>query len=245
MTLAKDRLGRIGTSSGRKSDRRNLSDLNMEKNMYKEFLNPKSMLTPGIAGSLTMLITNTLASQFSLPPNYTGLVISFMFGLVVLVSTVTIAWLRIVLYILNSLLIFSVALGTNHVGAGVAKPVRVSNDNLVSDPAIGSPFLAYVKLSVSKAFFPNWLDGTVPRRKELLSTVAKLNDEEAKKVLSVLGIDVKDLGNMKTALEKTVEFARTADQINQLEAAVNWADNATQKKWNSEYIIREKKGPGE
>jgi len=51
--------------------------------MHVEFLNPKSMLTPGLAGSTTMFITNVLAAQFSLPPNFTGLFISFAFGLVV------------------------------------------------------------------------------------------------------------------------------------------------------------------
>jgi len=38
----------------------------------KEFFNPKSMLTPGLCGGVTMLITNALAAQFDAPPNYTG-----------------------------------------------------------------------------------------------------------------------------------------------------------------------------
>jgi hypothetical protein len=68
----------------------------------------------------TMLITNVLASNFSLPPNYTGLIISLLFGLIVFAATATeIWWLRMVLYLLNSLIIFSVALGANQ--AGVAK----------------------------------------------------------------------------------------------------------------------------
>ena len=48
-----------------------------------EFLNPKSMVTPGIAGAMTMMITNTLHQQFGAPVNWTGLTISFVIGLIV------------------------------------------------------------------------------------------------------------------------------------------------------------------
>ena len=49
----------------------------------REFLNPKAALTPGIAGGLTMLITNTLHLHFALPPQFVGLGISFLFALLV------------------------------------------------------------------------------------------------------------------------------------------------------------------
>jgi len=40
---------------------------------FAEFLNPNSMITPGAAGAITMVITNTLCQQFAqLPLNYTG-----------------------------------------------------------------------------------------------------------------------------------------------------------------------------
>ena len=50
-----------------------------------DFLNPESMITPGVAGGITMTITNTLTSQFSLPGRWTALAISFLRGLLVLV----------------------------------------------------------------------------------------------------------------------------------------------------------------
>lgn len=83
----------------------------------KDFLNPKSMVTPGVAGAMTMMITNTLHQQFSLPANWTGLAISFLVGLIVFAAS-TVPWpQRCAFYLINSLIIFSVALGSNAVGA--------------------------------------------------------------------------------------------------------------------------------
>src|SRR5437763_11205169 len=92
----------------------------------KEFLNPHSMLTPGACGGITMLITNTLAAQFGAPPNYTGLMISFLFGLIVFAATLTTLWLRLVFWVLNSLIIFSIALGTNQTGVRASKSVSIA-----------------------------------------------------------------------------------------------------------------------
>ena len=44
------------------------------------------MLTPGVAGAMTMMITNALWQNFALPPAYTGLALSFIFGLLVLAA---------------------------------------------------------------------------------------------------------------------------------------------------------------
>ena len=42
------------------------------------------MITPGAAGAFTMVITNTMCSQFEqLPANYTALAVSFLFGAMV------------------------------------------------------------------------------------------------------------------------------------------------------------------
>jgi hypothetical protein len=86
-----------------------------------EFLNPKSMLTPGIAGGLTMLITNALVKQFDLPGSWTSLIVSFLFGLVVFAAPTLVFPLRIVFYLINSLIIFSVAVGTNSAGGQTQK----------------------------------------------------------------------------------------------------------------------------
>jgi hypothetical protein len=79
---------------------------------FQDFLTPEAMLTPGVAGSLTMMIANALAVNFTAPRAWTGLVLSFVFGLLVLASTKSI-WQKAVYYVLNSLVIFCVAVGAN------------------------------------------------------------------------------------------------------------------------------------
>jgi hypothetical protein len=86
---------------------------------FQQFLNPSSMLTPGFAGALTMMITNALVGQFSIEPGYAGLGVSFLFGTLVL-SHKGKLWTRVVYYVLNSLVIFCVAMGANHAGIAAA-----------------------------------------------------------------------------------------------------------------------------
>ena len=88
----------------------------------EEFLQPKSMLTPGIAGAVTMLIANTLWVAFGFPPRWTSLVLSFVLGLLVFVATGAPVWQRVVYYVVNSLIIFSVSMGTNYAGAALTRP---------------------------------------------------------------------------------------------------------------------------
>ena len=56
-------------------------------NPLAQFLTPEAMLTPGVAGSLTMMITNALTLNFAMPRAWVGLGLSFIFGLLVLVTT--------------------------------------------------------------------------------------------------------------------------------------------------------------
>ncbi len=88
---------------------------------FAEFLNPNSMMTPGAAGAFTMVITNTLCQQFApLPLNYTGLAVSLMFGAMVFgygASLIT----RLMYFVINSLIIFVVAFGSNAIGERIAK----------------------------------------------------------------------------------------------------------------------------
>jgi hypothetical protein len=95
----------------------------VERAKVDEFLQPKAMLTPGIAGGVTMLIANALWVAFSLPPRWTSLVVSFLVGLLVFVATTRVpVWQRALYYVLNSLIIFSVSIGANYVGVGVTHP---------------------------------------------------------------------------------------------------------------------------
>lgn len=59
-----------------------------------DFLDPESMLTPGIAGSVVMFVTNALAVNFHLHRAYTGLFLSFLVGLMILVAN-RVLWLRL------------------------------------------------------------------------------------------------------------------------------------------------------
>lgn len=94
-----------------------------------DFLNPASMLTPGFAGAVAMMISNTLVHAFGLPPAWSALVLSFLLGSIVWVASVSL--LRgAVYYVLNSLIIFSVAFGTNTLGLGAS--VTVASLDIVS-----------------------------------------------------------------------------------------------------------------
>ena len=92
-------------------------------NPLQQFLTPEAMLTPGIAGSLTMMITNALAINFSMPRAWLGLTLSFIFGLLVLVGSKSFLQ-KAVFYILNSLVIFCVAVGANGIGQNAGPPAR-------------------------------------------------------------------------------------------------------------------------
>ena len=87
----------------------------------KDFLNSKSILTPGVAGAITMLITATLSSQFNLPAKWTCLTVSGLLGLSIALADQTLTRsARVIFFVLNSLIIFSVAVGANTAGTAAA-----------------------------------------------------------------------------------------------------------------------------
>jgi hypothetical protein len=83
------------------------------------------MLTPGLAGSLVMMITNALAVNFNSPRAWTGMILSFVFGMLVLASAKSLLT-KAIYYVLNSLVIFCVALGSNSIGVASTPPPRIS-----------------------------------------------------------------------------------------------------------------------
>jgi len=108
----------------------------------KEFLNAKSMLTPGVAGLITMLITNALHSQFGLAAKWVALALSFLIGLLVFTDIATRLLTRIVLYAINSLIIFSIAVGANTTGATTTRPEAGPAD--------------FPGVAVERPFFDDW-----------------------------------------------------------------------------------------
>jgi hypothetical protein len=114
-----------------------------------EFFNSKTVqtLSPGVAGAMTTTITATLVSQFGLPGNWTGLVLSLLFGATVWADKSAAIFQRIIFYIINSLTILAVAIGLNTAGMVVNQAVERS----VDPPAIerGVP-------AQSPSFFQDW-----------------------------------------------------------------------------------------
>jgi len=92
----------------------------------KDFLNPASILTPGIAGGLTASISFPLVTQFDLSFKWVALIISFILGLLIVLSykEAMPKMLRILYCVLNSLIIFSVSVGTGVTVDPMPKPPR-------------------------------------------------------------------------------------------------------------------------
>jgi hypothetical protein len=88
----------------------------------KEFLNPKSTLTPGVAGAIAMLAANSLWVTFGLPQAWTALAVSALFALLVASGLAAPLWQRGIYLVLNSLVIFSVGIGSNALGSHGALP---------------------------------------------------------------------------------------------------------------------------
>ena len=92
---------------------------------YEDFLNSKSMLTPGVAGAVCMFLSNAVVSKFDAEQFLFHIVmgLSFLMGLLVL-SDKGAAWpTKVVLYVINSLFIFAMATGSNDLiaTAGIEK----------------------------------------------------------------------------------------------------------------------------
>jgi hypothetical protein len=87
-----------------------------------EFLNPKSMVTPGVAGALTMAITNSLFVNFGGSRAWIGVLVSSLFALLTVAATAMSIWQRCIFFILNTLIIFTMALGSNSAGNAISSP---------------------------------------------------------------------------------------------------------------------------
>ncbi|HYV65477.1 MAG TPA: hypothetical protein VE964_04490 [Myxococcales bacterium] len=83
----------------------------------QDFLNPKSMATPGLAGALVMFIVNGLSVPFpDLPPRYAALGLSFAVGTLVFKAERMRVPERFMYWLVNSLIIFVVGFGTANLG---------------------------------------------------------------------------------------------------------------------------------
>lgn len=95
---------------------------------FDEFLNPKSMVTPAVAGALTTVIANTFYLQFGLPAKWTALLVSVLFATIVAFRLNRCpAWQKGFYILSNTLVVFAVAAGTNTLGdAAQSQRLRAS-----------------------------------------------------------------------------------------------------------------------
>jgi hypothetical protein len=80
-----------------------------------DFLHPQSMVTPGLLGAAAMMGTNALCATFPLDEPIVCLVLSLLFGLAAVIRDARLLQ-RVLYYVLNTIIIFSVAAGANTVG---------------------------------------------------------------------------------------------------------------------------------
>ncbi|MDD2463564.1 MAG: hypothetical protein PHI97_06165 [Desulfobulbus sp.] len=142
-----------------------------------EFLNPKSMLTPGVAGSLMMFLVNGIGCQFpELPMRYAALFLSFLIGSVVWFSELEGRAPMVqkgIYWVLNSLVIFVVGFGTANLAADAtagapSKPPQALN--------LFAPASAYADQSTP----PTTTTALAPSQVEIQDLTDKLARERAK-----------------------------------------------------------------
>jgi hypothetical protein len=89
----------------------------------EQFLNSKSMITPGVAGAVVTVIVATLSSQFGLPAKWIALVTSVLIALLIFFADQAGKILvRLIILVLNTAIIFSVSVGTNATATAATKP---------------------------------------------------------------------------------------------------------------------------
>ncbi len=94
-----------------------------------EFLNPKSMSTPGAAGALMMLLANAVCNSFpEFAFRYVALLLSFTIGAVVFTSVSMKIWERGIYWVVNSLIIFSMGVGGSNIAANISTSQTISDN---------------------------------------------------------------------------------------------------------------------
>ena len=99
---------------------------------FGDFLNPKSMLTPGLAGALTMAIANCFSYHFGLSRPLVGILVSCLFSLIAIGAATMAFWQKLIFFVLNAAVIFTMALGSNSAGDAVTSTSSKASAGLVS-----------------------------------------------------------------------------------------------------------------
>ncbi len=99
---------------------------------WKDFLNPRSMLTPGVAGSIVMVIANTLWIEFMIPQKWSALTLSFLLIIPILIKFSCSFIENIIYFIFNGLIVFALAVNTNFAGKTIQDIAAKDKKTVVS-----------------------------------------------------------------------------------------------------------------
>jgi hypothetical protein len=141
-------------------------------------------MTPGVAGAITMTISNTMWVQFGLQQRWSALVLSFAFGALVFAATRIPVWQRAMYYVLNSLIIFSAAAGGNYIGNQALETTRSASLSeppayAMSWPALTQP--VYAAEPASPMLLVEDRTGRKPKQAEPREEIERLKQETQKK----------------------------------------------------------------
>jgi len=124
-----------------------------------QFLQPQSMVTPGALGAITMMGTNAIAGNFAhMSLAFTALLLSGLFGLAAIVKSASIPE-KIFYYILNTIIIFSVATGSNKIGLQLQQRVSFLSPSPAAYAASDIRMDARAPSPEKVQFFKEWFGG--------------------------------------------------------------------------------------
>lgn len=148
----------------------------------EDFLNPTSMLTPGVAGGLTVSISLPFAIAFGVSVKWVALIVSVLLALLIVLSVKALIprLQRSIYCILNSLIIFSTALGA---GINLDPPPQPPAPlEILQPPLSGS--LAPGLLGISTAFAQEPNKPSPPKKAETDRGSASSGSKPDQKALS-------------------------------------------------------------
>lgn len=173
----------------------------------QEFINPKSMMTPGIAGATMMFIVNGIVFAFpELQPRIIALLLSFIIGSIVFASQNTPSpalWTKGVYWVVNSLIIFVVGFGTTHLAANNTAQAQKNAEGGSLFPSFITSALAQSSNVVSTS--------TQKSADKLMQSTAKLNEHKRIDLLKQLEIERKKNAELTEQLSTLHTDQRNAE----------------------------------
>lgn len=187
-----------------------------------EFLNPKSMSTPGAAGALMMLIANALCNNFpEFPFRYVALILSFAIGAIVFSATTMKIWERGIFWVVNSLIIFSMGVGASNIAANVASKQLAREENSTS-VKITSLVSSVLLASVGSAFAQDSKNPPAQPREPNYSAPSSSDTAQAR----LLSKD--EMATLITSLQKQISELQAENQRLRLQVPDRQSRSETQ-----------------